>query len=75
MVKAMPALSVKTRRAPFRHCKDARVYGQTTMAMHDVSTPPYPSAQTLVFRRLDKAGSKTAYKRVNVSITTKTNRA
>ena len=31
---------VKTRRAPSRHCRDARVYGHTTTAMHDMSTPP-----------------------------------
>ena len=31
----MLAWSVKTRRAPSRHCRDARVYGHTTTAMHD----------------------------------------
>ena len=35
LVQAMSAWSVKTRRAPSRHCRDARVYGHTTTAMHD----------------------------------------
>ena len=35
LVLAMSAWSVKTRRAPFRYCRDARVYGHTTTAMHD----------------------------------------
>ena len=39
LVLAMPAWSVKTRRAPSRHCRDARVYGCTTTTMHDMSTP------------------------------------
>ena len=34
--QAMSAWSVKTRRAPSRHCRDARVYGHTTTAMHDI---------------------------------------
>ena len=32
--------SVKTRRAPSRHCRDAMVYHHTTAAMHDMSTLP-----------------------------------
>ena len=36
----MSAWSVKTRRAPSRYSRDARVYGHTTTAMHIVSTPP-----------------------------------
>ena len=40
LVQAMSAWSVKTRRAPSRHCTDIRVYGRTTTAMHDMSTPP-----------------------------------
>ena len=40
LVQAMSAWSVKTRRLPSRHCKDARAYGHTTTAMHDMSTPP-----------------------------------
>ena len=38
--KAMSAWSMKTRRAPSRHRRDARVYGHATTAMHDLSTPP-----------------------------------
>ena len=42
LVQAMSTWSVKTRRAPCRHYRDARVYGHTTMAMHDDEyTPPY----------------------------------
>ena len=37
LVLAMPAWSVKTRRAPSRHFRDVRVYGHTTTAMHDMS--------------------------------------
>ena len=45
-VQAMPAWLVKTRRAPSRHSRDARVYGHTTTAMHKLSTPsPSPSYQ------------------------------
>ena len=40
MVLAMFAWSVKSRSAPSRHCRDVRVYGHTTTAMHDMSTPP-----------------------------------
>ena len=36
----MSAWSVKPRRAPSRHFRDARGYGHTTTAMHDMSTPP-----------------------------------
>ena len=36
LVQATPVGSGKTRRAPSRHCGDARVYGHTTTAiMHD----------------------------------------
>ena len=35
MVLAMSAWSVKTRRAPSRHCRNAKVYGHTATAMHD----------------------------------------
>ena len=37
----MSAWSVKTRRAPSRHFTNARVYGHTTTATHDMSTPLY----------------------------------
>ena len=32
----------KSRRAPSRHSRDARVYGSTTTAMHELSAPPPP---------------------------------
>ena len=40
----MPAWSLKTRRAPSRHCRGARVCGHTTTAMHDseYTRPPKP---------------------------------
>ena len=40
LVLAMSAWSVKTRRAPSRHRRDARVYGHTTTAMHENGYPP-----------------------------------
>ena len=40
VVQAMSAWSVKLRRAPSCHCRDARVYGHTTTVMHDMSTSP-----------------------------------
>ena len=43
--QAMPAWSVKTRPAPPRHCKDARVDGLTT-AMDDMNTPAFPLKNT-----------------------------
>ena len=46
----MSAWSVKTRRAPSRHCRDARVYGHTTTAMPDMTTPPcLPHPHPVVF--------------------------
>ena len=39
LVLAMSAWSAKTRRAPSRHSRDARVYGHTTTVVHDMSTP------------------------------------
>ena len=39
LVQAMPAWSVKTRRAPPRHCRYARVHSHSTTAVHDMSTP------------------------------------
>ena len=38
----MSAWLVKTRRAPSRHSRDARVHGHTTTATHKLSTPPPP---------------------------------
>ena len=40
LVQAVSAGSVKTRRAPSRHWRHARVYGHTTTAIYDMSTPP-----------------------------------
>ena len=40
LVLAIPAWLVKTRRAPSRHSRNARVYAHTTTAMHKLSTPP-----------------------------------
>ena len=48
LVLPMFAWSVKTRRAPSRHCRDARVYGHTTTAMHDNENPP-PSSRRVRF--------------------------
>ena len=38
--RAMSAWSVKTRRAPSRHCRNASVYGRTTTGMHDNEYSP-----------------------------------
>ena len=38
LVQAMPAWSVRTRRAPSRHGRDAMVYSHTVTAMDDMST-------------------------------------
>ena len=43
LVPATSAWLVKTRRAPSRHGRDARVYGHTTTAMHKLRTPPPPT--------------------------------
>ena len=40
LVEATFSRSVRTRRVPSRHCRDARVYGHATMVMPDMSTPP-----------------------------------
>ena len=40
LVQAMSTWLVKTRRAPSRHRRDARVHGHKTAAMHKLSTPP-----------------------------------
>ena len=40
LVYTMSAWSVKTGRAPSRHCRDARVYGHTTSTMHDIGSVP-----------------------------------
>ncbi|CAM9547150.1 unnamed protein product, partial [Laminaria digitata] len=49
LVLTISAWSVKTRRAPSRHCRGSRVYGNTTTAMHDdeyTSLPPPPKSQS-----------------------------
>ena len=40
LVQAMSAWSVKIRHVPPWHCKDAKIYGHTTTAMHDIEYPP-----------------------------------
>ena len=40
LVLAMFVWWVKTRRAPSRHCRNARVYGHATSAMHQNEYPP-----------------------------------
>ena len=48
LVLAMSAQSMKTRRAPTRRCRNARVCGYTTTTMHDNEhTPPYCGAKTI----------------------------
>ena len=42
LVQTMPTWLVKTRRAPSRHSRDARVCGHTTTATLKPSTPPPP---------------------------------
>ena len=53
-----PAWSVKTRHAPSRHSRDARDYGRTTTAMHEIEyispieytpRPPPPLPQSIIF--------------------------
>ena len=50
-VHARSAWSVKTKRAPSQHGRHARVYGHSTTAMHEMSTPfpprPPPPAPTV----------------------------
>ena len=43
LVQEMSARSLKSRRAPSRHCSDTRVYGHTTTAMHNIGTSPSPT--------------------------------
>ena len=47
LVKAMPAWSVIPRRAPARDCRGVVVYGITTSAMNDLSTPPPPRLSSI----------------------------
>ena len=48
LVLAMSALSVKTRRAPSRHYRDARVCGHRTTAMHYIDYTPPPCLRPCV---------------------------
>ena len=51
--KQMPTWSVKTRHASSRHYTEARVYGRTTTAMHEIEYPPlliYPLYACGVYR-------------------------
>ena len=61
LVLAMSAWSVKTRRAPSRRCRGARVYGHMTTATHDMSTPqpllPAGAVHVRVLRSIDAACS------------------
>ena len=60
LVQAMSAWLVKTRRAPFWHSRDARVYGHTTAAMHKLSrlhssppvSPPAKQAEVTISNQL-----------------------
>ena len=52
LVLAMYAWSVKTRHAPSRHCRDARVYGHMTTAMHEYRVHPAPP-HDICRRKLD----------------------
>ena len=42
LVLTMSAWSVKTPRAPFRHCRDVRVYGHRLRPCMTICTPPLP---------------------------------
>ena len=46
MAQAMSACLVKIRRVPSRQCRDARVYGHTTTAMHMIMSAPPPPPLT-----------------------------
>ena len=45
LVQSIFSWWVKTRGAPSRHCRDARVCGHTTTAMHNMRTHPPPRAR------------------------------
>ena len=66
LVQATPAWSVKTRRAPSRHCRGARVSGHTTTAMNDIEcTPtshPCPRSQEAIFQRQPRTQHRWAEK-------------
>ena len=60
LLPVMSAWSVKTRRAPSRHCRDARVHVHATTALHDDDfTPHAPSRKgCLVNGQMTKASNK-----------------
>ena len=45
--------SVKTRGAPSRHCRGARVYRHTLIAMHDIRPPPAPSSALQAYPKMN----------------------
>ena len=49
LVQAKSACSVKTRRTPSQHCRDARVYGRAGTAMHDTKSPPLPLPPNVLY--------------------------
>ena len=53
LVQATSTWPVKTRRAPSRHCRVARVYCHTATAMHDMSAPS-PTAVRAFFTSIAK---------------------
>ena len=55
LVLAISAWSVKTRHAPSRHCRDARVYGHTTTDMHDNEHTSPATSSPSVFKT-DRGG-------------------
>ena len=62
LVQAVSAWSVKTRRAPSRRCRDARVYGHATTAMHDSEYTPsrgLKSTDGLIDRPADRTANGT----------------
>ena len=55
LVQANVCLVGETRRAQSWHCRDARVYGHTTKAMHDNEYTPPPSTDLWLTSFSDKA--------------------
>ena len=60
LVQAVSAWSVKARCAPSRYSRDARVYGHTTTAMHDIGYAPPPWAPLPAQSRKGTLGSPAA---------------
>ena len=55
LAQAMSAWSVKTRRAPPRHCRDARVYDDTTTGIHGNEYTPQHARASPRSRSIKKA--------------------